>query len=353
MDHNVTQTKLTDDYSISRIIKGGWQLAGGHGAVNKETSINDMFAFVDKGITTFDCADIYTGVEELIGEFLKRYKRKYGDAASKDIRIHTKFVPDLENLNSINRSDVEAVIDRSMKRLGLERLDLVQFHWWDYDVPRYVEIAHVLKDLQSKGKILHLAGTNFDMVRLKEITEAGIKFISLQTQYSILDHRPEHGISEYCQRNNIKLICYGTVAGGLLSTKYLGASELKPPFENRSLIKYKLIIDDAGGWDYFQNLLNVLNAIANKHNVSITNAATKYILDKPNVAGIVIGARNANNLEDTMRTFTFEFDKEDRETINKILSQANGPVGDTYALERLKGGTHAMIMKYNLNKVSS
>ena len=63
----VETTDLRPGHSISRVIKGGWQLAGDHGSVDRSAAILDMEAFVDAGITTFDCADIYTGVEEMIG----------------------------------------------------------------------------------------------------------------------------------------------------------------------------------------------------------------------------------------------------------------------------------------------
>src|SRR6516165_3108327 len=161
--HMVPQVNLRDDYSISRVIKGGWQLAGGHGQVDTQAAIADMFIFVENGITTFDCADIYLGVEALIGVFLKHYTQKYGKQAAERIKIHTKFVPDLRLLAHIRRENIEAIIDRSLKRLGLEQLHLVQFHWWDYSIPNYVETALVLQDLQKKGKIRYLAGTNFDV----------------------------------------------------------------------------------------------------------------------------------------------------------------------------------------------
>lgn len=343
--------KLTNNYLISRILKGGWQLAGGHGEVDKQTAIDDMFTFVENGITTFDCADIYTGVEELIGEFLLQYRQKYGQKQTETIKVHTKFVPDLNILPTINKKEVETIIDRSLKRLGTEQLHLVQFHWWDYDIPRYKETALILKELQQKGKIRHLAGTNFDVQRLKEMVDAGVPFISLQVQYSVLDHRPEHGMNAYCKQNDIKLICYGTVAGGFLSKKYLGQREPTHPLENRSLTKYKLIIDDAGGWEYFQALLQTLNHIANKHHVSLTNVATRYILDQPNVAGVVIGARNTSSITDNLNTFNFALDDQDKRALKTIMSQAQGPQGDTYTLEREKNGKHASIMKYNLNKV--
>src|SRR5258708_1500522 len=350
MNSPIATRELTDGYTVSRIIKGGWQLSEGHSLVDKRHALDDMFAFVEAGFTTFDCADIYTGVEELIGNFLVQYRKKFGEKEAENIHVHTKFVPDIDALPSLSKQNIEAIIDRSLKRLHGDQLHLVQFHWWDYDVPRYVETALVLKELQRKGKILHLAGTNFDVRRLKEITDAGVKFVSLQVQYSVLDQRPENGMVEYCKQNNIKFICYGKVAGGFLSDKYLGQSEPLESQENRSLIKYKLIIDEAGGWNYFQSLLQTLHMIAKKHGVSITNVATRYVLEKPNVAAIVIGARNTKNLQANLHTFDFQFDHEDRIHIEKIIAKSKGSRGDIYSLERVKGGKHAGIMKYKLNK---
>src|ERR1700689_4720568 len=111
----IPRISLTGDYAISRIIKGGWHLAGDHGDIDPEQAQKDMATFVDAGIPTFDCADIYTGVERLIGRFRRAYP-----AHAKQVQIHTKFVPDLSDLRSVNRVHVEAIIDRSLRRLGLE-----------------------------------------------------------------------------------------------------------------------------------------------------------------------------------------------------------------------------------------
>lgn len=346
----VERTNLTENYSISRILKGGWQLAGGHGQVDRSTAIEDMFKFVEAGITTFDCADIYTGVEEMIGEFLSRYNGQYGKNKASKIHVHTKFVPDLDLLSKITKNDVERIIDRSLRRLGVDQLDLVQYHWWDYDVPHYVEAAHYLVDLQKKGKIKYIGTTNFDVPHIKEMIDSGVPIVSNQVQYSVLDHRPENGMVEFCQKNNIKLLCYGTAAGGFLSGQYLNVQEPSEPYENRSLTKYKLIIDEFGGWDLFQELLEALDQVAKKYKVSITNIASRYVLDKPRVAGIIIGARNAKHLKDNKRVFRFNLDNEDKKLIEGVIKKSKGPKGDTYFLERIKGGKHARIMKYNLNK---
>ena len=118
-----------------------------------------MDRFVDAGITTFDCADIYTGVEALIGEWLKRRGAR---GAAVPVQVHTKYVPDLDRLPTHSRADVVRGVDRSLARLGVERLDLVQLHWWDYDVPGYVDAAAWLDELRRAGKIRHVGLTNFD-----------------------------------------------------------------------------------------------------------------------------------------------------------------------------------------------
>jgi aryl-alcohol dehydrogenase-like predicted oxidoreductase len=349
----IARYDLSAGYTISRVIKGGWHLAGGHGHVDREQALEDMLRYVQSGITTFDCADIYTGVEALIGGFLRRHRADFETGTLPEVQVHTKYVPDLDSLSTLKKGDVESTIDRSLRRLGVERLDLVQFHWWDYDTPGYVEAAIHLKELQAAGKIKHLGVTNFDVPHLSEILEAGVPVLANQIQYSVLDRRPEGGMVELCGRHNMVLLCYGTLAGGFLSDRYLGMPEPEPPFENRSLTKYKLIIDDFGGWELFQEVLATLRKIADRHDATIATVATRYILQKERVAAAIIGVRHARHLPDTLRLFGFELDEEDLAAIKRVIDKAAGPAGDVYSAERIKGGKHAAIMKYNLGQEES
>src|SRR5262245_5918384 len=163
-----------------------------------------MDRFVETGVTTFDCADIYTGVEALIG----RWRRRRKGSAGTDVQVHTKYVPDLDRLPTHSRSDVVRGVDRSLARLGVERLDLVQLHWWDYGVPGYVEAAMWLDELRRVGKIRHVGLTNFDSQRLSEILAGGATITSHQVQYSVLDRRPAAGLSALCADKGIGLLCY-------------------------------------------------------------------------------------------------------------------------------------------------
>ncbi len=346
----VERVLLAPEYAISRVIKGGWQLAGGHGPVEQEQALEDMRRYVEAGITTFDCADIYTGVEELIGIFLRRYRGAMEDGSLPQVQIHTKCVPDLDALPALSRRDVEAIVDRSLLRLGVDRLDLVQLHWWDYDIPGYVEAALHLLAQQKAGKIRELGVTNFDVAHLEEILQAGVAVVSNQVQYSVLDHRPERGMAALGERWGFALLCYGTVAGGLLSERYLGVPEPTPPFENRSLIKYKLMVDEFGGWEPFQHLLATLAQIGRKHGAGIAAVAGRYILQKDGVAAIIVGARDARHLPATLRLCGSALDEQDLAAIGSA-ARDRGPGGDVYSAERDKGGKHAAIMRYNLNRL--
>jgi aryl-alcohol dehydrogenase-like predicted oxidoreductase len=335
---------LAPGYDISRVIKGGWQLAGDHGFVDSEQAIRDMSLFVESGITTFDCADIYTGVETLIGSFRARHPQ-----LAARTQVHTKFVPNLQALRQVDASYVETVVDRSLERLHTEWLDLVQFHWWDFAVPGYVEAALELERLRVKGKIANIGLTNFDVAHLVEIVAAGVPVIAHQLQYSLLDARPEGGMIEQCRSRGISLLCYGTVAGGFLSDRWLGRPEPAATPQNRSLIKYKLIIDDFGGWALLQRLLVVLREIADRKGCDIATVASSAMLDRPGVAAVIVGAVNATHLEANARVGAIGLDRKDHVAIAAVTALRGGPAGDVFNLERDRQGRHGRIMKYELN----
>ena len=342
--------RIGPDYEISRIIKGGWQLAGGHGRISEEDALTHMEAYLRAGITTFDCADIYTGVEELIGAFLRRRRREIKAGDLPQVQVHTKYVPDRDILPSHSIRDVQRVVDRSLSRLGVERLDLVQFHWWDFRIPGYVEACGYLDQLRHDGKIRHIGVTNFDGPHLRELIDAGVPIASNQVQYSVIDHRTENGMSDYCLNNGISLLCYGTVAGGFLSDRYLGTPEPQKPQENRSLTKYQLMIDETGEWPRFQSCLELLRHIADKNDTNIATIATAYTLQKPAVAAAIVGARNLAHLDEACRITEIQLNDADMSAIARFATDGGAQTGNVYDLERDPAGHHAAIMNYNLNR---
>jgi aryl-alcohol dehydrogenase-like predicted oxidoreductase len=338
------RAELAPGYSISRVIKGGWQLAEGHGSARVAPDVTqvhaDMAAFVAASITTFDCADIYTGVEETIGAFAAPFGSR--------IQVHTKYVPDLASLATVDGTSTRAIIDRSRQRLRRDALDLVQFHWWDYAVERFVDVALTLKALRAEGVIRHIGVTNFDTPRLRLLLDAGVPIVSHQVQYSLLDRRPAASMAALAQERGFRLLCYGSVLGGFLSQRWLGVPEPSEPLENRSLTKYKLIIDEAVGWDGFQHVLAIVSGIARKHNVSIGAIGIAWVLAQPQVAAAIVGARNARHLPDTLAALSVSLDADDLTALNPLSGR--GVPGGVYEVERDREGPHGRIMKYNLNK---
>jgi aryl-alcohol dehydrogenase-like predicted oxidoreductase len=152
-----------------------------------------------------------------------------------------------------------------------------------------------------------------------------------------------------CAQHGVGLLCYGALGGGFMHRRWLGAPEPQEPLENRSLVKYKLIIDDCGGWNRFQELLQLLDAIATRHSVGIGTIAIRWVLDQPGVAGVIVGARDASHLGETLAAATLELSARDRDELGGFLRDYGTPDGDVYALERDREGRHGRIMRYNLN----
>jgi len=345
---DLPRVEIAPGYTVPRIITGAWQLSEGHARqpLERDAVLARFDDLLARGFTAFDCADIYTGVEELLGEFLRRQPA----ATRQQVQIHTKFVPDRDALPQVDRDYVTRIVDRSLSRLGVERLDLVQFSWWDYAVPGYVDAAGWLADLQQAGKIRLLGATNFDVARIDEIVAAGVPLVANQVQYSPLDVRPENGMVECGARHGAWLLCYGALAGGFLSDAYMGMALAPPVAANRSLTKYELIIEEFGGWELYQDLLVALASVAGKYDASISTVALRWLLQRPRVAAAIVGVSRRDRAAQNLAAFSFHLDSEDHGLIDAVLARRAGPAGDTFGLEREEGGKHAAVMWSNLNR---
>ena len=328
--------KLDPELTVCRVLNGMWQVAGGHGYIDHEKAVEDMIRYHDSGFTTWDLADIYGPAEDLIGDFRSKLLKLRGKEELDRIQALTKWVP---SPGKITRSTVTENIQKSLNRMNVSSIDLLQFHWWDYNNPYYMDALQYLTDLRDSGIIKNLGLTNFDTERVQIMMDAALPIVSNQIQYSIIDRRPEVKMIPFCQKHDISLLAYGSLCGGLLSDRYLerekpSAAEL----DTLSLRKYYKMIEAWGGWNLFQELLLNLKAVAQKHKVSIANIATRYILDSPTVAGVIIGTRlgivdhRANNEQ----VFNLKLDRSDLDAIDTVCQKSNnlyeiiGDCGDEY-----------------------
>ena len=328
--------QFTADLNICRVLNGMWQVSGAHGRINPERAVEAMFAYHDAGFTSWDLADHYGPAEDFIGDFRRRFAARQGAERLGEIQAFTKWVP---HPGPMTRRIVEDAVGVSLRRMGVDCLDLLQFHWWDYTDNRYLDALKHLADLRDAGKIRHLALTNFDTERLRTIADQGIAIVSNQVQYSLVDSRPAARMAAFCRDRGITLLAYGTLLGGLLSEKYLGRAEPgRSELDTASLQKYKHMIDVWGSWALFQELLAALKEIADKHRVSIANVGVRYVLDQPAVAGVIVGARlgAAEHIADNARVFGFALEPDDHRAIEVVLAKSRdlmrliGDCGDEY-----------------------
>ncbi|KAL5131992.1 putative oxidoreductase, chloroplastic [Glycine soja] len=328
-----------DSLVICRVVNGMWQTSGGWGRIDRDDAVDAMLKYADAGLTTFDLADIYGPAEDLYGIFIDRVRRERPPELLEQVRGLTKWVPPPVKMTS---SYVRDSINVSRKRMDVESLDMLQFHWWDYSNPGYLDALKHLTDLKEEGKIKTVALTNFDTERLQIILENEIPVVSNQVQHSLVDMRPQQRMAELCQHTGVKLITYGTVMGGLLSEKFLDTNIsipfAGPAINTPSLQKYKRMVDAWGGWSLFQGLLRTLKQVASKHGVSIATVGVKYILDQPAVAGSMVGVRLglAEHIQDTNAIFSLVLDEDDVNSIReatakgKDLLKVIGDCGDEY-----------------------
>ncbi|XP_054815667.1 uncharacterized protein LOC129315717 isoform X1 [Prosopis cineraria] len=338
-NRQVTLTNKNDSLEICRVLNGMWQTSGGWGRIDRDAAVEAMLQYADAGLSTFDMADHYGPAEDLYGIFINRVRRERPPEFLEKVRGLTKWVPPPVKMTS---SFVRDSIDVSRRRMDVASLDMLQFHWWDYSNPGYLDALKHLTDLKEEGKIKTVALTNFDTERLQIILENEIPVVSNQVQHSIVDMRPQQKMAELCQLTGVKLITYGTVLGGLLSEKFLDTNVTipfaGPPLDTPSLQKYKRMVDAWGGWNLFQGLLRTLKQVASKHGVTIPTVAVKYILDQPTVAGSMIGVRLglSEHIQDTNAIFSLVLDEEDVNSLKeasgkgKDLLKVIGDCGDEY-----------------------
>lgn len=328
MKTHIERCELSPGFTISRVLTGLWQIADmerdGH-SLDLAATASAMTPYVDAGFTTFDMADHYGSAEEIAGLFRKQH--------TPNVELFTKWVP---TPGSAMQEDVRAAVQRSLVRIQTDRLDLLQFHTWNYADPRWLDQLYWLQELKEQGLIRYLGLVNFDTAHLRIAVNSGIDIVSNQVCFSLLDQRAKAGMTELCVEHGIKLLTFGILAGGFLTEQWIGKTAPNiDELSTWSQMKYKRFIDVAGGWETFQSLLHIVNRIAEKHGVSIANVVCRYILDEPAVGGIIIGARlgQSEHIQSNRRLFQFSLDDTSRSEIAKALSRLQpipGDCGDEY-----------------------
>lgn len=323
------RTLLAPGIEISRVVTGLWQVADmerGGSAVDLDQGAAALASYAEAGFDTFDMADHYGSAELIAGHFRARWP-----ASKRPPVLMTKWVPEPGPMTA---DVVRRGVEERLTRLGVSTVDVLQFHWWTFEHPGYLDALGELAKLKDEGLIRHIGLTNFDTDHLRLVVRHGIPIVSNQVSFSLVDRRAAEDMSAFCAESGVRLFAYGTLCGGYLSERWLGAPE-PADIADWSKMKYGRFIREAGGWPMLQRLLAALKQVAGRHHVSIANIATRWVLDHPAVAGVIVGARlgERQHRDDNLQMFSFALDAEDHRVIADGLDGSRripGDCGDEY-----------------------
>ncbi len=320
------RTTIGDGLGIARLVTGLWQVADIERtrALDLDAAADELAAYAADGFDTFDMADHYGSAEDIAGRLIAR-----GVACV----CFTKWCPAPA---AMTREVVRAGIGRSLDRLRADRIDLLQLHWWSFDHLAWLDAAEEIAALQREGLIRAVGVTNFDTGHLRVLLRQGVRVATNQVSFSVLDRRAAEEMTALCLAEDVRLLAYGTLAGGWLSERWDGAAEpAAAAATDWSRMKYRRFIDAAGGWDAFQCVLRALAGVAARHGASIANVATRWVLDQPAVAAVIVGARLGERAHraDNARVFDIALTEADRAEIAAGLAATRrlpGDCGDEY-----------------------
>ena len=321
--------QLAHGPTIRRLVVGLWQMADQErdGAkLDLDHAAEALVDYARAGFDTFDMADHYGSAEIVAGMAAKALSSE-GHAPT----IMTKWCP---QPGEMDLGTVRGGVETALRRLDVNCIDVMQFHWWQYAHPAYLDALQNLMRLREEGLIGAIGLTNVDAQHMALIVKAGVEIATNQVCCSVVDRRATGEMSRVCREHCVGLLAYGSLAGGFLSARSLDAPE-PAEIADWSRMKYKRMIDVAGGWTPLQDVLKVMASIAQKHDVSLTNVASRWVLDQDAVAATIIGVRlgERNHRDDNLAVFDFELDEQDHADLDGALQRMDplpGDCGDEY-----------------------
>lgn len=289
---------------------------------DKSVSFEMMDLFIENGGNFFDTADVYgQGISEtILGEWLK-------DKPREEMLIATKVrgsMGDDPNNVGLSRKHILDAVDSSLKRLGLDYIDLYQVHMWDSATP-LEETLSTLNDLVRSGKVRYIGTSNYTAWQLQKAIDLSRyhgweAFVSLQPLYNLLDRELEWELLPLCQNEGLATLIWSPLRGGWLSGKYT-PDMTAPPKDTR--VQQATEHGWSESWGLYANdrtwqILDTLREIANDLNRSIAQISLRWVMQQPGVTTPIIGASKLHHLEDNLGATTFELDEDQINKLNEI-----------------------------------
>jgi aryl-alcohol dehydrogenase-like predicted oxidoreductase/enamine deaminase RidA (YjgF/YER057c/UK114 family) len=332
--HALPRAALAPPLEPVRLLTGLWQIADMEkdGArVDLERTAEAMAQSIHDGFDGFDMADHYGSAEDVVGTLHRMQRERRIDLGDARPFFSTKWCP---APGPMTPGVVRDAVETSLRRMGVSRIDLLQFHWWTFEHPGYLDAMRALAALRDEGLIAELGVTNMDADHLSLLVRSGVPVRTNQVCFSLLDRRAAEDMTAFCLESGVRLLAYGTLAGGFLAERWLGRPE-PADVSDWSKLKYGRFVREIGGWDALQRILAACDRVARRHEVSLSNVAVRWVLDQPAVACAIVGARlgESEHRADNARVFGFTFDAGDRAEIDAALATTRripGDCGDEY-----------------------
>lgn len=299
---------------------GTWAIGGGNwsfgwGDQNEQDAIDAIVAAVGHGINWIDTAAVYGGgaSEELVGRALQQLDRsRWPLIATKCGRV----MRDPTTIDKVlKRDSIIAECEASLRRLGVECIDLYQMHWPEPDED-IEEGWSTLVELKQQGKVREIGVSNHNVAQLKRL-QAIHPVVSLQPPYSMLTREIEREVLPYCASEQIGVVCYSPMYKGLLTGKFTSKRAQQLPENDHRSRDPKF---QSPQIDAHLGLVECLTPIARKHGKTVAELAIAWVLSRAEVTSAIVGARNPNQIESVLQAAEWTLDAADLTTIEQLLS---------------------------------
>lgn len=320
------------------------------GQQNTELEAHEQLDFaIEKGINFIDCAEMYPvpanpntqgRTETYIGSWLAKKKNREDLIITSKIAGPSRSMDHIRQPLDFSKKSLEDAINKSLKRLQTDYIDLFQLHWPERNTnyfgqldythkedetwkDNFAEVLQNLEELVKAGKIRHAGLSNetpFGVMRCMEESRKGkLKMVSVQNPYNLVNRKDEIGLSEILQRENIGYLPYSPLGFGTLTGKYLdgkaNANSRINQFKQYSRYSSKTAFEATA--KYYE--------IANKHNLSFTQMALAFILQKKFVTAPIIGATSITQLSENIESINISLSKEILKEIDAVHNQIPNP----------------------------
>jgi aryl-alcohol dehydrogenase-like predicted oxidoreductase len=304
------------ELNVSVIGLGTWPIGGSFWGVTSDAeAIAAIQKAIDSGINLIDTAPVYGNghSEKLVGRAIKGHRHQ--------VIIATKcglYFKGATQINDLKPGSIREELEGSLKRLGTDVIDLYQCHWPDPDTPIEDTMDEMLK-MKAEGKIRYIGVSNFDTALLKKAQKVA-QVASNQVQYSVLNRDIESELAPFCKEQDIGILAYGSLGGGILSGKYTE----KPKFRKNDARTFFYNYYQEPYWSQVQPLLKDLEQIAARHGKPTSQVAINWARQQSGITSALVGARSPKQAEANAAAGTWQLSPEELSGINEALNQALG-----------------------------